>query len=127
MTVTGSLDPGIPDVIVEVSVIFGEESEKIFAKTDSLGRFTGASEPSVKGEYTIYAKVIGDGFLYAGSESDSIRLTVVEPSVCTTLTMIPGALMERVAPFLKPLSCTASSGLWGSLMGGIVVYLRRRE
>ena len=127
MTVTGSLDPGIPDVIVEVSVIFGEESEKIFAKTDSLGRFTGVFEPPINGEYTIIAKVIGEGFLYAGSESDSIRLSVVEPSIYTTLTRVPGALSDWAAPFLRPPFLYGVIGVVGLAGGGIVVFLRRRE
>ena len=127
VTVTGSLDPGKPDVTVEVSVIRGEESEKIYARTDSLGRFTGSFEPSTKGEYTLIARVVGDGFLYTGSESDRLALTVVEPSLYTTLTRIPGALMERAAPFLKPPFLYGIIGVVGLAGGGIVFYLRRRE
>ena len=101
MTVTGSLDPELQDVTVEVSIIHGEESEKIYAKTESLGRFTGSFELPIKGEYTIIAKVFGDGFLFSESESDSIHLTVIEPSIYTILTRVLGALMERAAPFLR--------------------------
>jgi hypothetical protein len=127
VTVTGSLDPVKPDVIVEVSAIRGEESEKIYAKTASLGRFTGSFEPSTKGEFTIIARVIGDGFLYAGSESVRLVLTVVKPSLYTTLTRIPGALMERAAPFLKPPFLYGVIGVVGLAGGGIVLFLRRRE
>jgi len=127
VTITGSLDPEKPGVTVEVSVIHGNESEKIYAETDSLGRFTGSFEPPTKGEYTINARVIGDGFLYAGSESDPISLTVVEPSLSTTLTRIPGVLRERAAPFLKPPFLYGIIGAVGLAGGGIVFYLRRRE
>ena len=127
VTVTGSLDPEKPDVTVEISVIHGEESEKVYAETDSLGRFTGSFKPSTKDEYTINARVIGDGFLYAGSESDPLSLTVVEPSLSTTLTRIPGVLMERAAPFLKPPFLYGIIGVVGLAGGGIVFYLRRRE
>jgi hypothetical protein len=126
VTFTGALDPGMPDVTVEISVIHGAESEKFYAKTDSLGRFTGVFEPSIKGEYTVYAWVIGDGFLHAGSESDSIGLMVVKPSVYTMLTRIPGALIDRAAPFLKPPFLYGVIGIVGLAGGGIVVYLRRR-
>ena len=117
-TVTGSLDPELQGVTVEVSIIHGEESEKIYAKTESLGRFTGSFEPPIKGEDTIIARVFGDGFMYSGSESDSIHLTVIEPSIYTTLTRVPGALMERAAPFLRPPSYTESSGSWSSPVVG---------
>ena len=127
MTVTGSLDPEKPDVTVEISVIHGTESEKIYAITDSLGRFTGSFEPPTKDEYTIDARVIGDGFLYTGSESDPLSLTVVGPSLSTTLTRIPGLLMERAAPFLKPPFIYRIIGVVGLAGGGIVFYLRRRE
>ncbi len=127
VTVTGSLDPEKPDITVEISVIHGNESEKIYAKTNSFGRFTGSFKPPTKDEYTINARVIGDGFLYAGSESAPLYLTVVEPSLSTTLTRIPGALMERAAPFLKPPFLYGVIGVVGLAGGGIVFYLRRRE
>jgi hypothetical protein len=127
VTVTGSLDPEMSGVIVEVSVLHGNESEKIYARTDSLGRFTVSFEPSTKDGYTVKARVIGDGFLYAGSESDPIFLTVVAPSLSTTLSRIPGALMDRAAPFLKPPFLYGVIGVVGLAGGGIVFYLRRRE
>lgn len=127
VTVTGSLDPEKSGVTVEVSVRYGNESEKIYAKTDSLGRFTVSFEPSTKDDYTVKARVIGDGFFYAGSESGPIFLTVVGASLSTTLGRIPGVLMDRAAPFLKPPFLYGVIGVVGLAGGGIVFYLRRRE
>ena len=110
-----------------VSVIHGNESEKVYAIPDSLGRFTGSFEPPTKGEYAINARVIGDGFFYAGSESDPLSLTVVGPSLSTILIRIPGALMEKAAPLLKPPLLYGVIGVVGLAGGGIVFYLRRRE
>lgn len=127
VTVTGSLDLEKSGVAVEVSVIHGNESEKIYARTDSLGGFTVSFEPSTKDDYTVKARVIGDGFLYTGSESDPIFLTVVAPRLSTTLSRIPGALMDRAAPFLEPPFLYGIIGVVGLAGGGIVFYLRRRE
>lgn len=127
VTVTGSLDLEKSGVAVEVSVIHGNESEKIYARTDSLGGFTVYFEPSTKDDYTVKARVIGDGFLYTGSESDPIFLTVVAPRLSTTLSRIPGALMDRAAPFLEPPFLYGIIGVVGLAGGGIVFYLRRRE
>jgi hypothetical protein len=127
VTVTGSLDPGKPDVTVEVLVTYGEEQEKIYTKTDSLGRFTGTFQPPTKGEYTVKANVIGDGFLYAESESPSTELTVLNPSLATTLARVPGMLMEKASPLMKPPLLYGIIGAVGLAGGGIVFYLRRRE
>jgi hypothetical protein len=126
VTVTGSLDPEKSSIIVEVSVIHGNESEKNYARTDSLGRFTVSFEPSTKDDYTVKARVIGDGFLYTGSESGLIFLKVVAPSLFTTLSRIPGVLMDRAAPFLKPPFLYGVIGVVG-LAGGGIVFIRRRR
>ena len=126
MTVTGSMDPERPGVTIEIAVTGENESEKIYVKTDSLGRLTGSFEPFTKGSYTIKTRVIGDGFLYTGSESPRLYLTVIGPSLSTTLTRVPGVLMERVAPFLKPPFLYGIIGALG-LAGGGVVFIRRRR
>jgi hypothetical protein len=127
VTVTGSLGREIPDAVVEISVIHGNESETIFAISDSLGRFEKTYEPPTKDDYTIIARVIGDGYLYTRSESTPLSLTVVKPSLLTTLTRLPGALMDRAAPFLKPPFIYGIIGVLGLAGGGVVFYLRRRE
>jgi len=127
VTVTGSLDPGEADVTVEVLVTLEEENEKIYTKTDSLGRFTATFQSPAKGEYIVEANVIGDGFLYADSESPPIVLTVVNPSITTTLSRIPGMVVEKAAPFMKPPLLYGIIGAAGLAGGGIIFYLRRRE
>ena len=127
VTVTGSLDPGKPDITVEVLVTHGEEYEMIYTKTDSLGRFTGTFQSPAKGEYTVKARVVGDGFLYADSESQSTELTVIKPSLTTTLARVPDMLMVKAAPFMKPPLLYGIIGAVGLAGGGVVFYLRRRE
>jgi hypothetical protein len=118
VTVTGSLDIGIPDVMVEILVINEEETKKIYTKTDSLGRFTSSFKPLAKGQHTVKTRVIGDGFLYSDSESIPEVLSVVKPSVVTALSRVP---------FLKPPFLYGIVGVVGVTVGGVVFYLRRRE
>jgi hypothetical protein len=96
VTVNGSLGLEKPNVMVEILVIYVNETEKIYTKTDSLGRFTVSFEPSTKGKNTVKTMVIGDGFLYADSESVSKELTVVKPSLATTLSRVPATLIDSL-------------------------------
>jgi hypothetical protein len=127
VSVNGYLDPGKPGVTVEVLVTHGEEYEKVYTETDSLGHFTSAFQPPIKGDYTVKASVIGDGFLYADSESDPTGLTVTNPRLVTTLGRVPGMLMEKAAPFMEPPLLYGIIGAVGLAGGGVVFYLRRRE
>jgi hypothetical protein len=127
VTVNGSLGLEKPNVMVEILVIYVNETEKMYTKTDSLGRFTGSFEPSTKGQHTVKTMVIGDGFLYADSESVSKELTVVKPSLATTLSRVPASLIDWAAPYLKPPFLYGIIGVVGVAGGGVVIYLRRRE
>jgi len=127
VALAGYISPQRAGTAVELFVWSGEESEKIYARTEEDGSFSAEFEPPVKGTWNIQARTFGDGFTYQDSQSEPRELAVVTPSLTTTITRLPGMIIARAAPYLRPPFIYGIVGVLGVVGGGVFIYLRRRE
>ena len=127
VALSGYVSPARGGTAVEIFVWSGEESEKIYARTEEDGSFTTEFEPPLKGAWSIQARTFGDGFTYQDSQSEPRELAVVTPSLTTTITRLPGMIIARATPYLRPPFIYGIVGVLGVVGGGVFIYLRRRE
>ncbi len=127
ITIRGTLDIEQPNIPIEILITHGGNLDKIVTTTDSFGSFSASFTPQIVEYHIIQAIIIGDGFLITDSESAQSDLTVVKPSLFTTLTRIPRIIQEKFALLFKPPFYIGFLSIFGLAIGGIIFYFWRKE
>ncbi|MFB0557617.1 MAG: hypothetical protein ACETVY_00735 [Candidatus Bathyarchaeia archaeon] len=113
-------------VTVELTLKAKDQIDKLYAETSPSGNFSVDFAPDLKGVWYIKAKVDGDGLVYEGAESGTVELSVVNPSLTTTILRLPSAIAARTGFLIKPPYLYGVVGILGAAGGGIFFLLRRR-
>jgi len=113
-------------VTVEITLKAKDQIEMLYAETSPSGNFSVDFAPDSKGAWYIKAMVEGDGLVYEGAESGTVELSVVNPSLTTTILRLPSAIAARTGFLIKPPYLYGVVGILGAAGGGIFFLLRRR-
>ncbi|UCD44837.1 MAG: hypothetical protein JSV27_12120 [Candidatus Bathyarchaeota archaeon] len=127
VTVAGAFSLEKGGLLVELMAKRPETMETFWATTTPSGTYEARFEPTVKGEWTITARVEGDGLSYRGASSLKQELVAVNPSLTTTILRLPTTIIRAARGYLKPPLLYGVVGIAGIVSGGVVFYLRRRE
>jgi hypothetical protein len=127
VTVSGEFTLPKGGLLIELTAKKPDTLEEFWATTTESGEYEATFEPPSKGEWTIIARVEGDGLVYSGDTSPQIKLEVVNPSLTTTVLTLPTKIMNGAGGLLKPPLLYGVVGFVGIAGGGIFIYLRRRE
>jgi len=127
VTVSGAFSLEKGGLLVELTAKRPETMEDFWATTTTTGTYEARFEPTVKGEWTITARVEGDGLSYRGASSLKQELVVVDPSLTTSLLRLPTTITEAARGYMRPPLLYGVVGIAGIISGGVVFYLRRRE
>ena len=125
-TITGTFTPKKGEVTIEFALKTKDSITKKWAWTLEDGTYSLEFEPEAKGSLWIQGHVLGDGLVYTDATSEQVELTVVNPSLTTTLLRLPSTLTSILGPFLKPPYLYGILGLLGIAGGGIFLYIRQR-
>jgi len=120
VTVSGAFSLELAGLEVELILNAAGNTTRHWATTSANGSYSATFTPDSKGAWTVRARIQGDGFLYEGAESAAAELTVVSPSLRTTIYRLPAILV-------KPPYLYGVLGVVGGTTGGVVFYIRRRE
>jgi hypothetical protein len=127
INIRGTVDIEQPNIPIEILITHGGKLDKIITTTDSFGSFSASFTPQIVEYHMIQAIIVGDGFLITDSESAPSDLTVVKPSLFTTLTRLPRTIQEKIALLFKPPFYIGLLSIFGLAIGGIIFYFWRKE